>query len=364
MKTLSQRFFLPLLACVILLGGCEDPAAIETYVISTKVPAEFLPKKQRMLGAMFPKGDKVWFFKVMGPEAAVSMIVDPFRSFVETIPFSDEGPLLSALPDGWRRAADKPMRFASISVETPEKQLDISISSLSLQEDWDQQVLANVNRWRGQLAIENSSEPLAGGEIFSVESSDGTGVWVDLTGEPSDAAASMAPPFASGTQRTPATTGSQSLPGNAVTSVAKNDDPRVQYSRPDGWRDGRASSMRLASFSVGPSDAEAEITIIVAGGDVRGNVARWMGQVMGSEVADEAVNQTIESAEQIQVDGRDAQRFYLVNEADSDSKAIDGTIVTLGPEQSVFIKMTGPSRTVESQRKQVSDFITSLSLDF
>lgn len=313
---------------------------------------------------MFPRGDKVWFFKVMGPEPAISTIADPFRSFVESVSFSEEGPFLATLPAGWRRAADKPMRFASISVETPEKQLDISISSLSLQEDWDQQVIANVNRWRGQLELENSDEPLAGGEPLVVESSDGKGVWVDFVGDPSTSSPSMLPPFANRSKTT-----KSDIPPVSPTvekseeTLAANDDPRIQYSRPDGWRAGRASSMRLASFSVGPEDSAAEMTVIVAGGDLRGNVSRWIGQVMEKEIAESILDETLEAAERIQVDGRDAQRFYLVSELE-DSQAIDGTIVPLGPDQSVFIKMTGPSRTVESQKNQISDFIKSLSLNF
>ena len=345
-------------------AGCDQPASIETYVISTAVPSELMPKKQRMLGAMFPRGDQVWFFKVMGPESSIAAIGNDFRGFVEGVSFADQGPLLNSLPEGWRRAADKPMRFASLSVETAEKQLDISVSSLTRQEDWNQQVVANVNRWRGQLGLDNSSEPLAGGEILAATSSDGPGVWVDLTGEPSSISNSMVPPFAGGNQMAPAATLSQTPETKGDNKLASNDDPRLEYVRPSTWRDGKASSMRLASFNVGPDDAVAEMTVIVAGGDLRGNVKRWLGQVIQGEAPDELVDQSIAESIQIQVDGREAQRFFLTSDAEEVDMCIDATIVPLGDQQSVFIKMTGPSQTVEAQGDKIRDFLESLRFNF
>ena len=351
--------FVPLL-------GCEKPAAIKTYTISTKVPEEFLPKKQRMLGAMFPRGEQVWFFKVVGPEAAINPVAERFRSFIESVPFSDQGPVLTSLPDGWKRAADKPMRFASIAIETPQKQLDVSISSLSRQPDWEQQVLANVNRWRGQLGIDSSQEVLAGGELLKVISADSSGVWVDLTGESEIDATSMSPPFVGSGNRRPTSTlnGAAENSAEKPRSVASNDDPRIQYVRPEGWEDGRASSMRLASFDVGEEDSRAEMTVIVAGGDLRGNVARWLGQIMGGDVVSSVVDTALAEAKQIKVDNRAAQRFLLKNTGDSSANAIDATIVPLGDDQSVFIKMTGPVTTVESKSDQITDFLESLRLNF
>ena len=362
---ITPFYFASIFVGLLLVGGCEKTPVIETYVISTRVPQEFLPKKQRMLGAFFPRGDQVWFFKVMGPDSAISEVIQPFRTFVETVAFVDNEPLLNDLPANWRRAADKPMRFASISVETPQKQLDISISSLSLQEDWDRQVVANVNRWRGQLNLPSSDAPLAGGESLDVLASEQDGVWVDLIGEPSDSSSAMVPPFASGATAGPAASLSQSTAENKDSQpVAKNDDPRIQFDRPEGWRDGRASSMRLASFVVGPEDSASEMTVIVAGGDLRGNISRWLGQITEGELSDAVIDQAIESAEQLEVDGRKAQRFLLKSQSDSDSQAIDATIVPLGSEQSIFIKMTGPLGTVESQKRQIQDFLKSLRFKF
>jgi hypothetical protein len=343
--------------------GCNQQAAIEPYVIPTKMPEELVPSRQRMLAAMFPKGEKVWFFKVLGPEEAVGQVDEDFRRFVETIPFTEEGPDLSELPEGWRRGADKAMRFASIDINTPNKQLDVSVSNLPLQGDWDEQVKMNVNRWRGQLSLAASQERWAEGKPLEVTAADGQGVWVDLLGDPQQASSSMSPPFAG--------MGAGSLPGASPPGSAEpadsqakasNDDPRLSFERPEGWRDGRKSSMRMAAFEVGPEDAAAELTVIPAGGDLRGNVARWLGQVRGESVPDEVVDEALAEAEQLEVDGRPAQRFLLFAEDATSGDAIDATIIPLSDGFSLFVKMSGPAETVAEQAEAIASFLKSLKL--
>ncbi|TWU42288.1 hypothetical protein [Novipirellula artificiosorum] len=345
--------------------GCDQPDPIVTYSIPTDVPAQFRAGTDRRLGAMFPVADQTWFFKVTGPEKAIGGIADEFRSFVQSIEFSDGAPDLGQLPEGWRLGGEKPMRFASIDVNTPEKQLDISVSSLPKQDDWDAEVVMNVNRWRTQLGLDPSNEKWAGGEAIEIDTADGPAVWVDLlakaTGEDVAAAPSMMgqmPQDAihSGLQ-TPPSGSSGSL---SAASPAPQSESKLKYDKPEGWRDGRMSTMRLAAFNVGPEDAEAEITIIAAGGDLRGNVVRWLGQIRPSGVSDQVVDQAIEDAETIEVDGRKSQRFLLLGEDPASGTAIDATIVPLEDNFSMFIKMTGPVQTVRDQSDQTKAFIESL----
>jgi hypothetical protein len=364
-------WLLPLVCLVSgVAGGCSKPAPIEEYTIPTSVPEQLRPGKERMLAAMVRKGDAVWFFKVSGPEGAVDEMDSQFRSFVERIEFRDDVPDLASLPERWRQAANKNdrFRFASIDVNTPMKQLDVSVSRLSLQDDWDAQVKMNVNRWRGQLDLPASEEKWAGGEPLEVAAADPTqGVWVDLLGDPS-ASGSMSPPFANSMPRSAGPSQSQDAgkPASSTessTPVADVQDERLKFDRPDGWRDGRRSTMRLASFNVGPEDATAELTVIPAGGDLRGNVARWLGQVWKGKVPDEVVDQALRDATQLKVDGRPAQRFFLTGEDATSGEAIDATIIPLQDGVSLFVKMTGPAETVSSQSDAIGAFLDSLQLN-
>jgi hypothetical protein len=342
------------------------------------------------------------------------------------------------------------MRFASIDINTPTEQLDLSISQLSRMEDWDKLVAMNVNRWRGQVGLENSDQKWASGELLvrnsregkvgggdpndgesnDGESNDGDSsdaekqddfpaIWVDVTGRPESGQSPMGsmagapfagkkPPFANfasseaGSDQSPASaadphaglpreaqeaiaSGKMKAPGPAArppseksskTSPSGQTDSsdaesKLKYDRPEGWRDGRMSMMRMAAFNVGPEDAAAEVTVITAGGDLRGNVARWMGQIREGAVPDEEVDSALENAEKLEVGGREAQRFILRPAVASDTEsaddagpakasAIDATIVPLEGGFSVFIKMTGPAAVIDGQSEQMKAFLKSL----
>lgn len=124
------------------------------------------------------------------------------------------------------------------------------------------------------------------------------------------------------------------------------------------------SMMRMAAFDLGTSEKTAELTIIQAGGDLRGNVDRWLGQVLGQPPAAEVVDAALQAAVPLSVSGREAQRFYL-NSSDpaaADGQAIDATIVPLDNGMSLFIKATGPAATLLEERERIGKFMESISL--
>jgi hypothetical protein len=353
------------------LGGCQKTDPIVTYRVPTKVPEQLLPGKDRMLAAIAPHESKAWFFKVTGPEDAIASIEDEFQTFVKNVAFKDGNPDLSALPRGWRRAGEKPFRYASIDVNVQGegnlagKQLDISISNLTKQENWDSYVAMNVNRWRGQLGLKNSDEKWAGAEPIDIASADGESVWVDIVGDPSQSSRSMAggfasEGFASGRPMAAPFAGGAAAPPASQASNATQRKSKLKFDTPDGWRKGKMSMMRLAAFNVGPEDAEAVVTVMPAGGDLRPNIARWIGQIRQGNVPDEVVDKALADAEKVTVSDIDAKRYVLTGENPDEGEAIDATIVPLENGQSMFIKMTGPAATVSAQNDAMVKFLKSL----
>lgn len=360
-----------LMVATLMIGGCDQPEGIVTYKIPKKVPEQLLPGKDRLLAVMVPRGEKVWFFKILGPEDAVALIDDEFQSFVKSVQFdSSDEPVLESLPEGWRRGGKKPMRFATIDINTPKKQLDLSISNLSVpgtmdEAAWNDYVQQNVNRWRGQVGLKPSSEKWSGGESIELAAAEGQAVWVDLVGQPG--AATAAPmgmmPGAGPMGMPPATR----LPVNASSGNASSGNApqgtstqtSLQSETPEGWErlDVRPGGMREAAFKVG----ESEITVITAGGDLRSNVARWMGQVAGGKPEESAVDEMMAGAEKFDVSGRPAQRFIIAGDAEKGQKSIDATIVEMEGGRSKFIKMTGDPETVAEQSDAMRAFLDSLS---
>ena len=61
----SRHWYWVLLACCMAgFAGCERIDPVVTYTVPTKLPAKLVPGKDRMLAAMLPKGNEIWFFKV------------------------------------------------------------------------------------------------------------------------------------------------------------------------------------------------------------------------------------------------------------------------------------------------------------
>ncbi len=375
-----------------------------------------------MVAAILPQSDQAWFFKIMGRKSAVDAVADDFKRFVQNMEFTDGTPVIGELPANWKRGANRPMRFASIDINTPAQQLDLSISQLARSDQWDALVTSNVVRWRKQVGLDGTDEKWSSAEELQwagSEASDDAAIWVDVMGRPEETAGSpmMADaPFAqmgagtmgAGTMGAgaksddetptdphaglPRATREQiaartkaakeknksdnvepmpsvkedttSLPKADVSVDPVSEDPasKLKYDRPEGWRDGRMSMMRLAAFDVGPDDATAEVTIINAGGDLRGNVARWMGQIRKSAVPDEEVDAVLENAEKFEIAGRSAQRFVLMPEDidAEDASAIDATIIPIENSFSMFVKMTGPPATIKDQSEQMKSFLQSI----
>ena len=88
-----------LVPALLFLGGCGQEEGIVKYKIPKKVPEQLVPDDDRLLAVIVPRGDKVWFFKVMGSESSVDQIDDVFRRFVAGIGFDENNePVLDGLP--------------------------------------------------------------------------------------------------------------------------------------------------------------------------------------------------------------------------------------------------------------------------
>ena len=360
-----------LLFVVVLLGACEKPEPIREYRISKALPTT-LKASDRMLAAIIPGGDQAWFYKVTGPNDAIEFAESDIRKFIAAATIVDGQPQIGEMPTGWVQESEKrPMRFATLLINTPSKQLELAISNLPKSGEWDEQVALNVNRWRGQMKLADSPDRWAGAtELKLDEPTEQQAVWVDLSGE-MGAGPTMSPfaaggaPFAGGAMPKPnPAAGSTAAAGATGAASSPNPEGGLKYDTPDGWRAGKMSMMRLAAFDIGPTDQPAELTIIQAGGDLRGNVDRWLGQVRGDTPPTEVVDAALEAAERLTVSGRDAQRYYLTDGKgdESSGQMIDATIVPMENGISMFIKATGPAKTVAAQRDAIAGFLKSLTI--
>jgi hypothetical protein len=207
----------------------DAPAGKFLFVeLSGGSPAGGAPQPERILGAWLKQPDLTWFFKLKGDDALVTAQRDAFISFIKSVaiaaapvvaapiqaqstndlPKNNAAPLApfaggatpdtGAAPDTgspptppaaltWTVPADwqaKPlgaMRLASFAVSSDAGDADISVIAFPGDAGG---LLANVNRWRGQLGL----APMAEGDLAGATTAlEGTGglhfTVVDFSGQ-------------------------------------------------------------------------------------------------------------------------------------------------------------------------------------
>ena len=137
--------------------------------------------------------------------------------------------------------------------------------------------------------------------------------------------------------------------------------PRLTYDVPEGWTDGGASGIRLATLLIGDPAGQREVTIIPASGTLEGNVARWQGQLDAGGEPDDLASRAaaaIEAAESVDVDGRPA-KVVLLRDAAAE-QAILGAMIPGGGGASLFVKFKGDADVAARERERFVRFVSSI----
>jgi len=284
----------------------------------------------RILGAVVPIPGATWFFKLPAPADRIDPVKSEVLGFFRTLRIED-GHLRWSVPPGWAEEKGSAQRDATLHFGDREPKLEISV--VHFQGDGGG-MLANVNRWREQLGAERVGEA----EIPALAKKlDGSAVevWVvDLSGpnRPGAGPRAMAKPA------------EPAPPRNQAPTL---DDIRAMFSfeRPPKWKENpQPGEGRIFEFSVDEGGGPAVITLsaLAGGGDLADNINRWRGQVDLPPVAPSDIPKT---AAPITFIGNDA---WLVEAIGKDRGII--AIASLSPQFAIFLKMIGPSSTVEAQK--------------
>jgi len=139
--------------------------------------------------------------------------------------------------------------------------------------------------------------------------------------------------------------------------------PRLQWKRPEGWKELPPSEMRLASFAVAGKDAkQADVSIVplpgMAGGNLP-NVNRWRGQVGLAPVQEDELAKL---GEDVVAGGQPAKLYDMAGEnAASGDKSRILAAVQNREGTAWFFKMTGDDQLVAKQKPAFIEFLKSLT---
>ena len=163
----------------------------------------------------------------------------------------------------------------------------------------------------------------------------------------------------------PGSPGSTGSPPGPTTSGDRGS--AIRYEVPEGWNDGGASGMRLATLFIGAPADKREVTIIPASGTLAGNVERWQGQ-LDAAATPESLNEkalaAIAAAETVDVAGTTATVVLLRDaEAEADAEAgqaILGAMIPIDESRALFVKFKGDAAVAARERERFSRFVSSI----
>ena len=335
-----------LAACLLatLLPGCAEDPQITTRTVPK-------PPKDRMLAAIVPVGQNGWFFKLSGHSEAVAAQESNFRQLLTSLKINRGEPVWET-PEGWTEEPGEGMRKATFKVKGEGPTLECTVISLpdpNGDPGSTDYLLANVNRWRGQLGRDSLSkadlekELKADDEIHSLAVAENLihVTWVNFEGRKGSGQkppmgdapfAGGAPhgvppgaaPFASGDGMGSTGKGRMlaaiapvgkmgwffKIQGDdklvaaeksnfvALLTSLRIDGDKPAWQTPKTWHELAGSGMRAATFQIGEGASKLECSVIPLPSDdptandyLLSNINRWRGQVgLGPITEDELIS--------------------------------------------------------------------------
>lgn len=311
-------------------------------------------------------------------------------------------------PSGWTEEPASQMRVASFSVKSDDgKQADVSVVPLPGAAGG---VLANVNRWRGQVGLTPLSEEeikkeaqpveIAGepAELFAqmgknpasgddsgilgvIQERDGMAWFFKMTGDaalvtkeqPSFIAFLKSVKFEPGQMAAMPSSGApmdgmslppghpdiSSMPGMAA-GMSSASKPNWQV--PSGWKEVAAGQFLVAKYELaGQGGAQAEVNVSSAAGEGGGlvaNVNRWRRQLGLSGLSDTEVEQLAKPVEV--ADGK--AMFVDMSGTDAKTGQAARLVAAVVPEsgQTWFYKLMGDEMLVEAQKDAFTKFVQTV----
>jgi hypothetical protein len=347
-----------LLFAALLVTGCDKKEDISTYTVpkhaSLQTP-EFLaasekrkPLPERMLAAIIPNGPSMWFFKLQGPPDAVANREVEFREFLKSVRFPNPDKVEWTLPKDWRERPGNEMRYATL-VLNGEPPLEVSVTTLpGGMGDLTEALLANINRWRGQLDLPFIQAEDLPSRSESIPHGEHVITLVNFVGKakpkPAMAGGMMPPMHGAG--------GEDAKPARPQPPTNTAEPSEVTYDKPDEWSVAPPKPFSMATFEARDGEKAVTITISRAGGDRAANVNRWRGQLGLNPLPADEVGKSVSKIEI-------GARIGELVEITGNDRTLLGVMLPDG-EQTVFIKLMGDASLAASERARFEAFAKSV----
>ncbi len=193
-----RRSVIGIVAVALAAAGCGQQEAVRHYRVpkpelvyaanhvrsasESAAPPVRAANADRLLGAIVPRDDRTWYFKMVGPRDAVTQEADAFRALIASLAFDDaQSAPRWQLPESWRELPGTGQRVATLRIDAAGKALEVSVIALA-SGPAETAVLDNVNRWRSQMGRSSVTAAQLGTETETIQLAQGSAILVDIIG--------------------------------------------------------------------------------------------------------------------------------------------------------------------------------------
>ena len=349
-----------LLAGVSLLCGCEHQEQVASYTVprheSLQTP-EFLAatakrkaQPARMLAAIVPHGSELWFFKLQGPPDDVAARDGEFHEFLKSVRFANDTKIEWTLPATWKEKPGNENRYATLVLnEKPPLEVTVTVLAAGV-DDRTEQLLNNINRWRGQLDLPHIESDDLPTRTETIQAGELTITAINIVGKaaPKSAIGGMMPPMMGQPN-------ARDTAAPAERSGAEVKDSGLKFDKPEEWTEAPPKQFQLARFLAKDGEHTAEIAVSQARGGRDANINRWRGQMGLNPLSPEELKQV---GQPFEVGSKKGELIEIVVE----DRALLGVMIPDG-DQSWFIKLTGHAALAAKERSRFEAFAKSLKLE-
>lgn len=272
------------------------------------------------------------------------------------------------LPAGWVMNPRNDIAMAEFvsPAATGGAKFTVTMLAMPQPSEWQDYLLSNINRWRGQLKLPDITPDAINDELVSVTrpSSLLPGYIFDAIG---DGAGAMSP-GAPGSARTLSNTPTPASGRSTAASPESNDPkkPQIKYVLPEGWQATPGTPFRLATFAISSSEGDGEVTVSMAVDNPIENTKMWIQQISREsdpEKIQAMAESTVAEAEKIAATLGEGV-LYSIRE----SEQVDAPMLFVASIPSdrdglhVFVKLRGNAKVAQAQREKLLQFVQSIQL--
>ena len=324
---------------------------------------------RRILGAIIPADQGCYFLKATDSPQRLEPLMADLQAIVQNFAIDPQtGRPSNPLPEGWIINPRNDIAIAELISPEATGKIKFTVTALAMppSQDWQGYLLSNVNRWRGQLKLQELSAETLLSSLVEVPRT-GASIPSYIFDAVGTGTGAMNPTPPTGNPTTPPTNPANSAaspPLDAPNPPANR--PKLDYKLPEGWSVGQGSQFRLATLNIDSKQGRGEVTVSMATDNPQANAMMWFQQLTREPDAkklEPMVNSALEVAQKFAVGQKQATLYEIrSSEQATAPMLLVVSLPTDNPELHLFVKLIGDNQLASDQKSNLIEFVQSIEI--